>query len=76
MYKLQNNPAEKAVLRGGGELTPLATLRDEHGGVFHIIKDDHCLVLVKENPEGCIMAKHWFPEAVKAMKSLPTPEYV
>ena len=77
MYKLQSVPDEKVTLRSGSVATPVATLKDEYGGISHIIEDDHCYVLVNGAADRpFVMVKHWYPEAVEAMKTLPTPKYV
>ena len=74
-YKLQELPDESAFLKSGSRINPVATLKDEYGGVSHIIMDDGCYVLVNGS-RGGEFAKvyHWYPEAVDAMKSLPTPQ--
>lgn len=71
MYVLQEKPDKGAQLANGSFLTPLATLTDEFGGCSHIIKDDHCFVLVN-GAKGKLfkMVKHWYPEAVEALKTL------
>ena len=76
MYKLQEKPDELAVTKRGEELHPVATLRDEHGGVSHICIDDHCYVLYNgDDIDGVFYsAKHWYREAVQALKNLPLPE--
>ena len=69
--------ADYAVLDTGATVTPVATLKDEWGGVAHIIEDDHCYVLIlnqSSQQSGTFrMSTHWFPEAVDALKTLPTP---
>jgi len=73
MYVLQSEPDEGIVLRNGGAAKPLATLKDEYGGISHIIKDDQCYMLVNGSEEkGFIAVKHWYHEAVEALKSLPS----
>jgi hypothetical protein len=64
-------------LRGHGELIhAVATLKDGCGGVAHIYTDDHCYVLaVGGENQDFYPAWHWFPEAVDALKLLPTPKY-
>jgi len=59
---------------------PLATLKDEYGGIAHIIQDDGCYMLVLRDvgvtPEGELVFKAtewWFPEAVRALRKLPDP---
>jgi hypothetical protein len=75
MYKIQETPDEKVILRNGSIATPIATLKDEYGGISHIIEDDHCYVLVNGSKErGFATVKHWYAEAVKAIKTLPTPK--
>jgi len=76
MYRVQPNPDPIATLDNGSVLTPLATLKDEHGGVAHIIEDDHCLVLVLNagrKDDRVQMTSWWFPEAVEASRTLPVP---
>jgi len=75
MYKLQEIPDKEVVLRNGSTATPIATLKDEYGGVSHIIEDDHCYVLVNGSYErGFTTVKHWYTEVVEAIKTLPTPK--
>ena len=74
MYKVQEQPDEKAKMENGKEVTPLLTLKDEYGGVAHIIEDDHCYVLVNGGiTRNFKMTHHWYPEAIDALKTLPTP---
>jgi len=71
MYKLQDKPADKVRLETGGEVTPIATLKDEYGGISHIIEDDHCYVLINGSAEtGFRTVKHWYPEAVEVLRGL------
>ena len=72
-YCLQPKPDESMKLMGGSECAPVATLKDEYGGVSHIIIDDHCYVLANgEDSQGrCGMVKHWFTEAIVALQGLP-----
>ena len=74
MYQLQSVPDGEIMLRGGSIVNPVATLRDEYGGVSHIIVDDHCYVLVNGSyRDGFVTVKHWYREAVEALKRLPNP---
>lgn len=76
MYVLQEKPDGTVTLEGGSVCTPLATLKDEYGGVSHIIEDDHCYILVNGGGGHAFnMVCHWYPEAVDALKTLPTPQY-
>jgi hypothetical protein len=72
MYKVQASPGKAIELKNGSVVTPVCTLKDEHGGISHIIIDDHCYVLVNRSDErGFATVKHWYPEAVAAMADLP-----
>jgi len=78
MYQLQEEPDKEFVLTSGGKITPLATLKDEYGGIAHICMDDHCYVLyVKvsayKDREVFYSATHWFSEAVAVLKKMPLP---
>ena len=71
MYKLQEKPDEKVVLEGGSEHAPLATLKDEYGGISHIIDDDSCYVLVngaKDRPFRKVY--HWYKGAAEVLVKL------
>ena len=75
MYKIQETPDEKVTLRNGSIATPITTLKDESGGISHIIEDDHCYVLVNGSIDrGFATVQHWYTEAVEAMKALPLPK--
>ncbi len=69
MYKLQESPRLSAKLKNGTIVTPIATLRDEYGGISHIIKDDGCYVLLNGSDKSDFysMVVHWYPEAVEAL---------
>ena len=76
MYVLQKEADKEAMLKNGTLVTPIATLKDKYGGISHIIEDDHCYVLINgaiDRPFA--MVRHWYREAVGAMKTLPLPEY-
>lgn len=74
MYRLQSIPDSEIILTSGSIVSPVATLRDEYGGVSHIIVDDHCYVLVNGTYEGGFATvKHWYREAVEALRMLPNP---
>ncbi len=76
MYKVQEKPDGMAHLANGSiEVKPLVTLKDEHGGVSHIIMDDHCYVLINGRAGGYFaMVKHWYQEAAIALRDLLTVE--
>ena len=71
MYKVQNKPDSNVRLASGGTVEPLVTLKDEYGGVSHIIQDGGCYVLVNGSLERLfVMVKHWYPEAVDALVAI------
>jgi len=73
-YILQKHPDPIAVLDNGSEFTPLLTLKNDHGGVAHIMEDDHCYVLTISagRKDGRVqMTPWWFGEAFEAARSLP-----
>ena len=70
MYVLQNSPDAPVNLDNGIEVTPVMTLRDEWGGVSHIIRDDGCYVLINRVDQLSNiyrMSCHWYNEAVDAL---------
>lgn len=77
MYVLQEKPDKEAVTENGSKIFPVATLKDEYGGISHIATDDHCYVLFNgsQKSEGhgeiFVAVKHWYKEAVEALKLLP-----
>ena len=77
MYK-QIETTPKATLSNGVEITPVATLKDEAGGVAHIWVDDHCYVLGLVKPSGgtamipvVVPTQHIFHEAMEVLRTLP-----
>ena len=73
-YKLQPMPDAKVVLENGVEDFPVATLKDDSGGVAHIIEDDHCYVLLLDRDGVGKPTPYWFPEALNVVKTLPVPK--
>ena len=77
MYK-QVEAAKTAKLENGCEITPIATLADNAGGVAHIWIDDHCYQLGLEssaeaNCESYVVpVTHIFAEAFDVLKQLPS----
>jgi len=72
MYELQQNPDGKVRLDNGAWVQPIATLKDEYGGISHIIEDDHCYVLINGSKDRIFkMTHHWYAEAIKAVEFLP-----
>jgi len=77
MYKLQDRPDDGVVLTNGSIYTPIATLKDEYGGISHIIVDDYCYVLVNgSGKKGFTAVTHWYKETVEALVKLITGEIV
>lgn len=81
MYQVQPKPDREAMLYNGSKVKPIVTLKNEYGGVSHIIEDDHCYVLLnrmskgyENSPEIFNMVYHWYTEAVDALKGLPSPK--
>lgn len=73
MYVLSDIP-QSIELMNGSTATPVASLRDEYGGVSHIIIDDHCYVLVNGEDNGPYgTSSHWYKEAVQLLRTLPDP---
>lgn len=75
MYILQEKPIPYHYKDQEELLTPDATLIDNQSRqIYHIDQDDHCFVLVSIDDFGKgKWVTHWFPEAVDALKTLPTP---
>ena len=74
MYKLQEKP-DKEFKTQTGTMHPVATLKDEYGGVSHVAIDDHCYVLFNGSEDGSFTSvRHWYREAVGALKNLPSPK--
>lgn len=73
MYVFQDKPDGESIT-STGSIKPVATLKDEHGGISQIAIDDHCYVLYNGSDDRPFVAvKHWFKEAVEALKLLPLP---
>lgn len=55
-------------------VNPIATLKDEFGGVCQIINDDHCYVICLKQNDGTFRpSNHIFNEAFEVLKNLPSP---
>lgn len=55
------------VLWNGNKVEPLVTLADGYGGKAAIVKDDHCLILLRHTYNGYEATPWWFREAVEAI---------
>jgi hypothetical protein len=74
MYKLQKKP-DKEFKTQTGIMRPVATLKDEYGGISHVAIDDHCYVLFNGSEDRSFASvKHWYREAVGALRKLPLPK--
>jgi hypothetical protein len=75
MKNLQEKPDPPFVMPNGSEVMPVATLKDDCGGVSHIIVDDSCFdVLVNGGTSRQFrIPSHWFDEAVEALSRFPKP---
>ena len=69
MYK-QVKTAKTITLENGSKMKPIASLKSQHGGKAHIIKDDGCYVLVLMIDGKYKTTKHWFREAVEVMRKI------
>ena len=82
MYK-RVKTQKNACLQNGANIEPIATLKDEYGGVAHIGTDDHCYMLYLERTEAltsdsdevtfCKPTPYIFREAFNILKTLPEP---
>lgn len=71
MYKIQDRPDGEITLASGAKTLPLATLKDEYGGISHIIQDDHCFVLVNGTlAKPFRPVHHWYWQAAVALAGL------
>jgi hypothetical protein len=74
MFK-SKKPAKKFVDGRGTEWTPIATLKDEHNGVCHVVIDDGCYVAYLYNEASGFVPTHYiFPELHKELSEMPAPE--
>ena len=74
MYKVVNKKLKNWDEVAHGK--PVLCLEDEYGGQSVIATDDHCLILHNGSDDREFRSvKHWYPEAVNALKTLPTPKY-
>jgi hypothetical protein len=74
-YKVQIDP-DGPVLLDGKTVTPIKTLKNSEGGIVHIILEDNCFVLIRNEK---IVEKYsayffrtnrWFSQAAAVLKSL------
>ena len=70
MYTLQDTTSE-IILENGAKHNPIATLKNEYGGIAQICMDDHCYVLYlggerEDQGQPYRITSHWFKEAIDA----------
>jgi hypothetical protein len=72
IYVVQATPDDEVKIGKGLKVKPIATLKNEYGDVSHIIKEDHCYVLINKICRGGPFKRsyYWFPEVVDALKHL------
>lgn len=63
-----------ATMDNDAEVKPIATLKSENGGCAHIIKDDHCYMLVLERNGVCRKTAWIFREAFEVLRTLDSPK--
>ncbi|CAH0998026.1 hypothetical protein EMA8858_04161 [Emticicia aquatica] len=74
MYK-QVQTDSKIILNGSKSfVSPIATLKDEYGGICQIIKDDHCYVICLKGENNYYSPTSYiFKEVFEVLKYLPIP---
>lgn len=65
---------QKVAQTKAGSFTPMATLRDQYGGVAHIGVDDSCYVIYIEKDGIATKTYHIFKEIHEVMSNMPSPE--
>lgn len=64
---------EKNVVGEGG-WQPIATLKDEYGGVTHIVEDDGCYILLNGSDDTPYKISAWiYSESFEVLRRLPPP---
>jgi len=72
MYVRVKTIPEIVIGRGNSVVEPVATLKDQSGGICNIINDDHCYVLYLNDSNGLYgPSYHIFKEAFDVLKELP-----
>lgn len=71
MYKLIETSQEITMSNSRSVVNPIATLKDEYGGVCQIIVDDHCYVICLKKEDGTFSpTTHIFKEVFEVLKRL------
>lgn len=54
---------------------PIATLKDDFGGICQIVSDDHCYIVCLKQTDGKYKPTfHLFEEVLTVLKELPYPD--
>lgn len=73
-YKQVETEKEITMSNSKSVVSPVATLKDEFGGVCQIINDDHCYVVCLKQQDGTYKpTTHIFKEAFEVLSKLPDP---
>jgi hypothetical protein len=74
MYKQTETTKKIIMFNSGNIISPIVTLKDEHGGICQIINDDHCYVICLKKEDGTYSpTTHIFKEVFNVLKGLPEP---
>jgi len=74
MYKQVETTKEIIMQSSKGIMYPIATLKDEWGGICQIINDDHCYVICLKQIDGTYKpTTHIFKEVFEVLKTLESP---
>jgi len=74
MYKQVETTPEIVMSGNNSIMLPVATLKDEYGGVCQIINDDHCYqCCLKQNDGTYKPTTYIFKELFEVLKTLPSP---
>lgn len=74
MYK-QVETTPEIIMSNNGIMNPIATLKDDCGGVCQIINDDHCYVVCLKQEDGTYKpSTHIFKEVFDVLKQLKSPD--
>lgn len=73
-YKQVETEKEITMSNSKSIVSPVATLKDEFGGVCQIINDDHCYVVCLKQQDGTYKpTTHIFKEAFEVLSKLESP---
>ncbi len=75
MYKQVETTKEIKLSPTSGPTNPVATLKNDSGGVCEIVVDDHCYMLFLKRGDEYIKTPWIFREAHDVLKTLPPLSY-